>query len=143
MPQPRAYPAGRIAALTQLVLFVSACMTWRPEPVSPADLMADRKPDVVRITRPDSTRLIIRDPAIEGDTLYGRPQSALGENLEPRIAIPLADVSSIATLRSDPTRSTLLGVGIAVGTFSLLCFAADAFGCGSDEVFAVQVDLGR
>lgn len=129
------FRAQRVCTVVQLALFLSACMSWRPEPINPAELIATRRPDVVRITQSDSSLVILRDPAVLGDTLFGRPETALGETSQARTGFALADVKGIATLRSDPTKTTLLSVGLAVGTFSLLCFAAEAFGCGEDAVF--------
>jgi hypothetical protein len=129
---------------TTLILFLlSACMGWRPEPTTPAYLITNQKPDVVRLTRSDSSRLILREPMVDGDTVYGRPQANLEADPEERIAIPLADVTSIATLHTDPTRTTLLVAGAAVATFSILCFGADVWFCGHEEVFAPAGSLGR
>jgi hypothetical protein len=85
-------------------------MSWRSEAVSPAQLIATRKPPVVRVTRTDSSKVILRD---------------LNDSLGDRTGIPLVGIHSIATRKSDPTKSTLLVVGIGIATFSALC-AADA-----------------
>ena len=121
----RFIPAAAVVAL-------SGCMSWRSEAVSPAQLIATRKPPVVRLTRTDSSKVILRDPEVAGDTLYGRPQSSLNDSLVDRTGIPLAGIHSIATHQSDPTKTTLLVVGIGVAAFGALC-AADAFGCGPEE----------
>jgi hypothetical protein len=99
------------------VVALSGCMSWRSEALSPAQLIATRKPPVVRVTRTDSSKVILRD---------------LNDSLGHRTGIPLAGIHSIATLQSDPTKTTLLFVGIGVVTFGALC-AADAFGCGPEE----------
>jgi hypothetical protein len=135
--------ARRLSALVLLALYSSGCMSWRSEPVSPAQLIAGQKPDVVRITRTDSSRVVIRSPSVQGDTLYGQLDSAQSGNPAARVGIPLAEVGEIATRRSDPTKTTLLGVGIAVGAFSLLCLGADALGCGEEPTFLAQADFAR
>jgi hypothetical protein len=94
--------------------------------VGPAQLIATRKPPLVRITRTDSSEIILSDPAIIGDTLYGRPQSSVVNQPANRTAIPLIGIQDIVTLRSDPTKNTLLGVGIAVATLGFLCAADGA-----------------
>jgi hypothetical protein len=114
------------------VVALSGCMSWRSEALSPAQLIATRKPPIVRVTRTDSSKVILRDPEVAGDTLFGRPQSAVNDSLGDRTGIPLAGIHSIATHQSDPTKTTLLFVGIGVVTFAALC-AADAFGCGPEE----------
>jgi len=80
----------------------------------------------------DSSKVVLQDPEVAGDTLFGRPQSPSNDSLGERTGIPLAGIHSIATHQSDPTKTTLLLVGIGVVTFGALC-AADAFGCGPEE----------
>lgn len=118
-------PAAAVVAL-------AGCLSWHSEALSPAQLIATRKPPVVRITRTDSSKVVLRDPEVAGDTLFGRPQSPSNDSLGERTGIPLAGIHSIATHQSDPTKTTLLLVGIGVVTFGALC-AADAFGCGPEE----------
>jgi hypothetical protein len=127
--------AQRVYGVLQLALFLSGCMSWRPELISPADLIATQRPDVVRITQDDSSEVILRDPAVQGDTLFGRVETVLGETSQTRTGIPLAEVKGIETLRSNPTKTTLLSVALAAGTFSILCFVANALGCHEKEVF--------
>ena len=122
------------------VVALSGCMSWRSETMSPAQLIATRKPPVVRVTRTDSSKVILRDPEVAGDTLYGRLQSSLNDSLGDRTGIPLAGIHNIATHKSDPTKTTLLIAGIGVVTFGALC-AADALGCGPEEntvIFAIE-----
>jgi hypothetical protein len=124
---------SRLCSLLLLQLLLSACMSWQTQQASPAGLISDERPSVVRITRKDSTRTILREPALRGDTLYGYPQAAAGVDTLRLTSVSLEDVQEIATLRSDPTKNTLLITGIAVGAFSTLCFLADAFGCGPES----------
>ena len=136
-------PACRVSLLVHAAMLwsLSACMSWRSEPVSPAQLIATKKPPVVRVTRTDSSKVILKDPEIAGDTLYGRPQSSLQAQPADRTGFPLTGIQDIATLKSDGTKTTLLVVGIGVATFGILC-VADALGCGEEEVFA-PVAVGR
>jgi hypothetical protein len=121
-----------------VAVLLSACMTWRPEPTRPADLISREKPPLVRVTRTDSSRAILRNPEVRGDSLYGLLQKSLDDDSKVRTGFPLTDISTVETRRSDGTRTVLLGAGIAVGTFTLLCLGDDAFGCGEDPVFAVS-----
>ena len=121
----------RVAAWVQLALFLPACTSWQVEPVAPSELVS-RKPSVVRVTLPDSSHMVLNDPVIRGDTLYGyrqMPNQALAERAD---AVALSQVQEIAVLKSDPTKTTLLGFGIAVTLASTMCLLADAFGCGDD-----------
>jgi hypothetical protein len=113
-------------------------MSWRSEPVSPAQLIATKKPPVVQVTRTDSSKVILEDPEVAGDTLYGRPQSSLEDEPADRTGIPLSGIQGIATRKSDPTKTTLLVVGIGITTFAALC-AAESFGCGSQDIVTADV----
>ena len=124
-----------------LVLLVTACVSWRPEPTSPAELVANQKPNLVRITQSDSSRLILLDPRVDGDTLYGRPLANLQSEPEEPVGIPLAEVMGIETQRSDPTKTTLLVAGTALMTFSVLCLA-EAAGLCEEETFVTAPNLG-
>jgi hypothetical protein len=131
------FPLGRICGAgtfipAAAVVSLSGCMSWRSEALSPAQLIATKNPPVVRVTRTDSSKVILREPQVAGDTLYGRPQSSLNDSLGDRTGIPLAGIHSIATHQSDPTKNTLLFAGIGVVTLGALC-AADALGCGPEE----------
>jgi hypothetical protein len=129
--------ARRLFALGQLLAFLPACTSWRVQPTSPSDLLTSQQPSVVRITRADDSRLTLNDPTIHGDTLLGSQLRSDAGGVTERIALPLADVKEIALLRPDPTKNTLLVVGLGVVTFSVLCLA-DAFGCGPEESFLVD-----
>ncbi len=95
------------------VVALAGCLSWHSEALSPAQLIATRKPPVVRITRTDSSKVVLRDPEVAGDTLFGRPQSPSNDSLGERTGIPLAGIHSIATYQSDATRSIAddLGAG--------------------------------
>ena len=121
------------ALLAAVLVSLSACMSWRSESLSPAQLIATKNPPVVQVTRTDSSKVILKDLEVAGDTLYGHPQSSLEDTPGDRAGIPLAGIQGIATHKSDPTKTTLLVAGIGVATFAALC-VADAFGCGSEDV---------
>jgi hypothetical protein len=107
-------------------------MSWQTAPSAPAALIAAERPEVVRITRSDSSRLVLWRPIIRQDTLYGSAELAAGDSAQGSRAIPLGDITAVETRRSDPTKTTLLGTGILVGTFTALCLFGDTFGCGDD-----------
>jgi hypothetical protein len=120
-----------------LVFSLSGCMSWRAEPTSPATLLATRKPDIVRVVRTDSSRVILREPTVEKDSLVGTEVSQADDlQGKDRRAIPLSDVAAIQTRQSDPTKNILLGAGILVGTAVTMCLLADELGCNDADIFA-------
>jgi hypothetical protein len=126
--------ALRGSALLQLVVFVCGCTSWQVASGDPASLIASQKPSVVRVTQRDSSRVVLSDPTLQGDTVYGYRQATARSDSASRVGLTLADVLAVETRKSDPTRNLLLGFGVAVATFSMLCLA-DELGCGPDEVF--------
>jgi hypothetical protein len=76
--------------------------------------------------------VVLNDPSVQGDTLYGTGVASDSANALQRTGLPLSDVKEIAVRRSDPTRTTLFIVGLGVALVSALC-VADEFGCGPDE----------
>ncbi len=123
------------------LLSLSACMSWRSEPVSPAHLISTKKPPVVRVTRLGSSKVILEDPEVARDTLYGRPRSSSGDKVAGPAAIALADIEKVEIYKSDPGKTLLLVGGIGMVTLAIFC-AEDALGCGTEDVAAVPLGMG-
>lgn len=71
-------------------------------------VVAEKQPSRIRVTRLDSTHVVLSNPSVTGDTL-------VGERNGTRRAIPLSDVSSVAL----PGGS----LGGSMGIFALLILA--------------------
>lgn len=68
---------SRRADVTGLVLAAwssSACTHWKVQSAFPEQVVSARRPQKVRVTRNDSSRIVLRRPEIVGDTLYGTPR---------------------------------------------------------------------
>jgi hypothetical protein len=117
-------------ALLSSAIALSACMSWRAPPSDPAALLATRKPALVRVIRTDSSRVMLRNPTLQHDSLFGTevsdPDNTEGRNQR---AIPLADGAAVQTRQPDATKNVLLGAGILVGTLGAMCLLADELGC--------------
>jgi hypothetical protein len=59
----------RSIALLLLVLHLAACATWRPATSAPRALIEEERPASLRITRPDSTTVVVRNPSIINDSI--------------------------------------------------------------------------
>jgi hypothetical protein len=112
---------GRRIALAFFVIQMAACSAWRVEQVSPAHLVTEKSPHEVRITRVGQASLVVAKPTIVGDSLIGVAQGATR-------AVPLADITAIATRHGDPLMSALLGIAIA-GTALAITVAVAAANC--------------
>jgi hypothetical protein len=122
MRQPVRSWYSRRAGITGLVLAAwssSACTHWKVQSAFPEQVVS-RRPQRVRVTRNDSSRIVLRQPEIVGDTMYGVPRSGRADAGRPRPAVALADVSEVAVRRVDAVRTTVL----ALGTLALAAFAA-------------------
>lgn len=95
-----------ITSQTILLLFavggLSACTSWQVQSASPEQVLAEHRPAQVQVTRADSTTLVLNQPHIVGDTLYGIGQSR-GSNAEhaEQSAVALADVGRVAIRNGD------------------------------------------
>lgn len=91
----------------------SGCSSWHTVPVSPRALVADARPDRVRVTEPDGTRLVIAQPQVVGDSLVGlrghRP-----------VGVGLGDVTEIAVRRTSALKTGGLVLGILALPFALI-----------------------
>ena len=111
--------AGRRSVAGTLILVTlsgSACQAWHTEQLAPAALLADRHPEELRVTKTDSSEVILEQPELRGDTLLGTTRR---HDQEQEVGIPLSDVGQVATRRFSAGRTFALVVGVAavaVGT---------------------------
>jgi hypothetical protein len=73
-----------------MVIACQACTSWQQVEVSPEAVGAG--PPAVRVTRTDGVRLVIHDPRIAGDSLYGK-------RFERDTVLALSNVSRMAVQR--------------------------------------------
>jgi hypothetical protein len=111
----------RRMACALFVIQMTACSSWRVEQVSPAQLVTEKSPQEVRISRVGQAPLVVAKPTIVGDSLIGVAQGATH-------GVPLADIKTIATRQGSPLKSVLLGVAIA-GTALAITVAVAAANC--------------
>jgi hypothetical protein len=107
---------SRRAGVTGLVLAAwssSACTHWKVQSAFPEQVVS-RRPQRVRVTRNDSSRIVLRRPDIVGDTLYGAPRDGRAAAGSPRPAVALTDVSEVAVRRVNVVRSAVLALGTLV-----------------------------
>ncbi len=121
MPWSRS--ATRFAArrlIAGSLLLAGGCSSWRVQPVSPAQLVAERHPSQVRVQRQDGTRVVLRQPAVRGDSLVSQ---RAGDST----GVYVRDISAAAVRRFDPVAT----VGLVAGIFAvaaIACAAACEFG---------------
>jgi hypothetical protein len=122
MRQPARTRYSRRAGVTALVVAAwssSACSHWKFQSAFPEQVVS-RRPQRVLVTRNDSSRIVVRQPEIVGDTMYGAPRNGRATAGRPRPAVALTDVSEVAVRRVNVVRTTVL----ALGTLALAAVAA-------------------
>jgi hypothetical protein len=107
---------SRRAGITGLVLAAwswSACTHWKVQSAFPEQVVS-RRPHKVRVTRDDGSRVVLRQPEIVGDTLYGAPRNGRVSDGNLRPAVALSDVSEVAVRRVSVVRTAVLAFGTLV-----------------------------
>jgi len=92
-----------------------ACTSWRTESVTPAELIDRDHPDQVRVTTTAGDQVVLSPPVVLGDSLRADTPKA-----GTAVALPLQDVSQIATRQfsSGKTLGLVAGVTlVSVGAF--------------------------
>ena len=116
MRQPVRSWYSRHGGVTRLVLAAwcsSACTHWKVQSAFPEQVVS-RRPQKVRVTRNDSSRVVLRRPEIVGDTVYGAPRDGRTAAGSPRPAVALTDVSEVAVRRVSVVRTSVLAFGTLV-----------------------------
>jgi hypothetical protein len=105
--------AGPSTRLALFGILLAGCTQWRVQSVPPQQLVAAQHPGRVRVTRPDGTQVVLSDPEIVDDTLYGI-EAGKGRASAHREGIPLHDVAHVSVRKSDPfATGVLIGVPAA------------------------------
>ncbi len=88
-----------------------ACATWQRQEVSPQRVIAEERPDKVRVTLTDGSQVELADPVVVGDTLRGLEMRAEWVNGLTRRE---SSVSGLELRKTDALLTTALITGIAV-----------------------------
>lgn len=111
--------------LVVLLLLTGACTSWHVEPMPPAVLVAERKPEQVRVRLVDRSRFVLHTPRVSGDSLVGTQDGGAR-------SVALAEIDQVAVRRVDALKSTGLVVLVA-GVAVVALIAAYLIGCASSD----------
>src|SRR6266566_4015225 len=100
--------------LALILLGVSACHTWT-HVRTPEEAIARAGTGTIQVTKTDSSRVLIQSPTIIQDTLIG--SSVDSEHI--RVAIPIREISGIATQEVSPWRTTGAGYLTVLGVLGV------------------------
>ena len=125
MRQPVRSWYSRRAGITGLVLAAwcsSACTHWKVQSAFPEQVVS-RRPQKVRVTRDDGSQMVLRQPVIAGDTIYGAPRNGRVSAGSPRPAVALTDIGDVAVRKVNVVST----VALTLGTLALAALAAFSY----------------
>lgn len=96
----------------------SGCVGWRRQNMSPAEVLADPKVEVIRVVTSNQTPVIVYQPRVVNDTLSGLPT----EMAVQRVNIAVSDIAEVATRYRHIGKTLLAGIAIigGVAVYALL-----------------------
>lgn len=92
------------------------CTSWRQVDLAADRLVREHRPGAVRLTRLDSSRVVLLRPRVIGDSLVGD-----SEGDERRTVVPGDSVKVVAVRRLNGTATALTVIGVAGVVFTALC----------------------
>lgn len=104
-----------------VLLLLTACSSWRVQPVTPVELVSEQQPSKVRLQAHGGREIVLRSPFLRGD-------SVLGVARRDTTGLPAAEIRTIAVRRFDWLKTTGLLVGIAGGLVGGACLVACGWG---------------
>jgi hypothetical protein len=112
----------RVVLPLALLAFLSAFYKWVPLEPPVAQAVAEEEPGTVRVTLADSSRIVLKEPHIMGDSLI-----AFEDGKEPQtVALPLEDLRQVEEQRTNVPATVGLVFGIAVVTSAVVVFVGAA-----------------
>jgi len=110
---------ARALLAAHALMLLAGCGRWVPQPLVPQAVIEEDHPDRLRVTRIDSSRVELRQPRVESDSLKGMAGH------ETR-SIPLAEVAYVSLHRQNDLPVILaLSLGLAVGLTVALAASYD------------------
>lgn len=109
-----------------LAAALSGCATnWQPTPAAPAQALHDLGPADVRVRRANGDYVVLRDPAVEGDSLVGWEVPPWDKAGGPaRRSLALTDVRQLALRQNDAAGNILLGLLAGTVAFGVMASIA-------------------
>ena len=103
------------------LVLLTACSSWRVQPVAPVQLITAEQPAQVRVQRADGQQLVLKRRLIRGDTIWGQTTADSA-------GVPLTEISAIAVRRPDWLKTTGLVVLTTGAAFGVACAVGCDFG---------------
>jgi len=98
----------------------SSLKSWRVQPPPPAKVVTEQHPKRIRVSRADSTKIVMSNPSVIADSLVGVDAA------ERRFALPLTQVTQVEVEKTDGAKVTFVVVGTAAGVVLLVSLLGKA-----------------
>jgi hypothetical protein len=127
---PRTSRRQLVAGLMVALLLTGCITTWQSQAAVPQRVLDTTRETEVRITLTSGLKVVLRDPAVEGDSLVGWLKPAFdAKNGPTRRAFSLEEVRDIAVQANDFGPNVILGVvtgtviffGTAIAAWAIIC----------------------
>lgn len=112
----------RCSGVLLMAAWLSGCITWRAQDVTPQQFITEQRPDKVQLMLSDSNVVQLEGPRILRDSVIG--DQNIG-NTNRRVAVPLGDVVAVRTGRVSIGKTLLAGLGIAGGVALMVVLAGN------------------
>ncbi len=104
----------------------AACRTWQPSTLGPERLIAEERPERVRVTVSGGTQVTLRNPIVVNDSIVAAtapdPRAPFAA---PRPGVLSADVEALEVARLSRARTIALGLGIAAASLGWARIASE------------------
>jgi len=109
--------ALRTGVITLLAAINFACSSWQTITPSPEAYLSAKSPEEIRVTRLDSSKVVMRAPKLQSDSIVGTTGGGLKADDPLRsVGVPLPDVAKIESRHTDTGMVLgVLGIAMLVG----------------------------
>ena len=104
---------------------VAGCTRWKTQDIAPEQVIAEKKPKLIRVTRADYSVVLLEAPHIVADSLIGMARIDGNPAPRRRVALPLEEIRKVEVQGIDGGKTALLVVGIGL-TVAVVAAAAAA-----------------
>jgi len=110
-------------------------MNWQAQPAPPAEVIRSTGESEVRVTMNSGTSVVLRDPAVEGDSLVGwqQPPGDPAEVPVARRAFALTDVRTVSVKKSNTGANIAIGAAIGAAAFVASVIGVLLIVCGTSS----------
>jgi hypothetical protein len=117
-------------ALLSTFFFSSACQGWHLQEAAPESSLAVQHRGPIRITRMDSSQVVLRDAVMRADTIFG---VVTQNGIDEQTRIPAADVRYVESRGFSTGKTVGLFFGLVLAVVAALAIGFETFYGGSSS----------